>query len=247
MKKRFAIVLGLVVALALGSLGCAGGVAAEGADTSGVILTSEQNTGIWVTGMGRMSVVPDLLQLNLGVQVEKDTVAAAQAEAAQTMEMVIAALHEGGISDEDIQTTQFSIEPVYQWIEDGREWVITGYRVTNMVRADIHELSDAGPIIDSAVAAGGSYIVINGISLTVDEPEAYETQLRELAMAHARAKAEELARLGGVTLGKPTYIGEVGGSGFAPRNLTKDEVATTPILPGEMEISLYLQVVYSIE
>ncbi len=71
-------------------------------------------------------------------------------------------------------------------------------------------------------------------------------------MADAEAKAEQLARLGGVSLGKPTYISE---SVQTPPIIYRDVVMeaaipapapTTPISPGELEISLTIQVAYAI-
>ncbi len=71
------------------------------------------------------------------------------------------------------------------------------------------------------------------------------------AMANAKARAEQLAALAGVTLGQPTYISE--GGGYIPPIVMGDfgvmegtSFPTTSISPGEMEISLTVQVVYSI-
>ena len=56
------------------------------------------------------------------------------------------------INEIDIQTQQFSIQPVYNW-ENGRQ-ILLGYSVTNNVIVKIREIDDAGSIIDAAVAAG---------------------------------------------------------------------------------------------
>lgn len=69
-------------------------------------------------------------------------------------------------------------------------------------------------------------------------------------MADAKAKAEQLAELAGVKLGKPTYISE--GIQIPPPIYPRavyEEVAVPaapPISPGEMEISLTIQVAYTI-
>jgi len=68
-------------------------------------------------------------------------------------------------------------------------------------------------------------------------------------MADAKAKAEQLANLGGVTLGKPTYISEsISYPVYSqpPRVAEAAPAPTTPISPGEMKISLDIQVVYAI-
>ena len=83
----------------------------------------------------------------------------------------------------------------------------------------------------------------------MDDPSDYYEEARQEAMAEAKAKAEQLAELAGVTLGKPTYISE--GIQVPPitRGVVYEEAvpgAETPIIPGEMEISLSLQVAYAI-
>ena len=214
---------------------------------------NQQNTGIWVSGEGKVSVVPDVAILSLGVEVQSSSVAEAQSYAATTMTAVVKELNSFGVAEKDIKTSQFSIAPVRRWSEkDGRE-ILIGYRVTNTVTAKVRDIDDTGAIIDAAARAGGDYTVINSISFTVDEPSAYHEEARELAMTDARAKAEQLAKLSGVKLGRPTYINESGAyipvvrdfyeEGFMPA----PAAPTTPISAGEMEIRLSVQVVYNIE
>ena len=70
-------------------------------------------------------------------------------------------------------------------------------------------------------------------------------------MADAKAKAEQLADLAGVSLGKPTYISESLSAPpiIYPRAMHEEAAPAiappTPISPGEMKISLTVQVVYA--
>jgi len=71
----------------------------------------------------------------------------------------------------------------------------------------------------------------------------------------AEAKAKQLAKLGDIKLGRPTYINEGGISVPVPRDFYYREAGapvpapapTTPISPGETEIQMTIQVVYSIK
>ena len=99
--------------------------------------------------------------------------------------------------------------------------------------------------------AGGDLTRIDSISFSVDDPSVHYEEAREEAMADAKAKAEQLAELAGVTLGKPTYISE--GTQTPPiyprlmvEIVEEAVVGRTPISPGETEISLTVQVVYAI-
>jgi len=249
MKKGLVAVTCLaLVILSVAAVGC---TEYFGSDESTIdsSIVSQQNIGIWVTGIGNVTVVPDVAVLSLGVQVQKDTVAEAQQEATVAMDAIMAILDDYNIDEGDIQTQQYSIQPVYRW-DDG-EQILLGYSVTNMVTVKVRDIDDTGGIIDVAAAAGGDYIRVNSISFIVDEPEAYLEDARQEAMEDAEAKAKQLADLGDVELGKPIYIAEAGGS--IPPVIYRDyaegatpDVVETSISPGETEVQLTVQVVYSI-
>ncbi len=250
-KKLVAIALALV-AITLGTVGCFGDFGfPEGQqavpESSGIIF-SQQNTGIWVTGEGKVSVVPDVAILNLGVEAQATTVAEAQRQAAEAMEALMVVLDDYDIAEKDIKTQRFSIQPVKRW-ENNRE-ILLGYRVSNMVTVKIRKVDDTGAIIDAVAKAGGDYTRINSISFVVDDPTDYYEEAREKAMADVKAKAKQLADLAGVDLGKPIYISEGGISLPAPRIFMEAgapaAAPTMPISPGETEIRLTVQVAYSI-
>ena len=213
----------------------------------------QQNTGIWVTGEGKVSAVPDVAIINLGVEVQADSVAEAQGWAAKVMTDVLGELDKNDIDKKDIQTQYFSIYPVRRWSEPEGKEVLIGYRVTNTVLTKIRAVDDTGEIIDAVSKVGGDYIRINNINFTVDDPTPYYEEAREEAMADAEAKAKHLADLGDVKLGEVTFISEGGLVPIiretvidAPRAVAPG-APTTPIIPGETEIWLSVQVAYSIE
>jgi uncharacterized protein YggE len=240
MKKYWLAAIGLVLVLAaVGFSGCSTG-------ETKLNLNSQQE-GIWVNGEGKVSAIPDIATLSLGVEAQAATVAEAQSQAAEAMNRVMTALTDNGVAKKDIQTQYFSIDQVTRWDDEKQQEVVVGYRVTNMVTAKIREIDKAGSIIDAVAAAGGDFTRINGISFSVDDPSAYYKDAREKAMADARAKAEQLAELSGVKLGKPTYISE--GTIYPVYQRSMYEAAApapTPISPGEMELTLSIQVVYAI-
>jgi len=216
---------------------------------------SPQNTGIWVTGKGEVSVTPDVAILSLGVEAQETTVAEAQRQAASAMTAITTELDNFGIPEKDIQTQHFSITPVRRWSEKEGEEILIGYRVTNTITVKVRKVDEAGALIDAVTRAGGDLIRINSISFTVDDPSPYYQEAREKAMADAEAKARQLAQLAGVKLGKPTYINESGGVVSPPTPYRAESMMPvpapaappTPISPGETEIRLTVQVVYSIE
>jgi hypothetical protein len=211
---------------------------------------SNQQEGIWVTGQGKVPAAPDIATLRLGIEAQEVSVEQAQSKATEAMERVEAALTKNGVAKKDIQTQHFSIHKVTRWDREKEEEVVIGYRVTNMVTAKIRDIDKAGTIIDAVAEAGGDLTRIDSISFSIDDPSDYYDEAREKAMAEAKAKAKQLAALAGVTLGKPTYISESVQAPPIYRDtvyLEKAEaVAETPISPGEMEVSLSVQVTYAI-
>jgi uncharacterized protein YggE len=214
----------------------------------GTIDISNQQSGIWVSGQGEVTVVPDLATLWLGVEAQADTVTEAQAQAQGAMDSIMAALDDSGVDEDDIQTQYFSVDQVTRWDDD--EYVVIGYRVTNMVTVKVRDVDGVGAVIDAVVEAGGDLIRINNIAFSVDDPSDYYEEAREEAMNDAKEKAEQLANLAGINLGAATYISE--GSVYAPvvyrdgGMAVPEEGFDTAISPGEIDITLNIQVAYAI-
>jgi len=259
MKKTWWLIPCLIVVLALSAIGCEYMEMAsmsENENSQQVIsILPQQDTGIWVTGQGEVAAVPDLASLRLGVEAQADTVAEARTEASEAMNKVMEALKGNGVAEEDIQTQQFSIYPMTTWDERKDEEEIIGYRVTNMVVAKIREVDKAGEIIEAVAEAGGDLTRIQSISFAVDDPAEYYQEARTNAMDDAKNKAAQLADSAGVELGNPTYISE--GSVYRPEvtryfhdieEEMEEEMAAPqpPISPGELEITVSVQVVYAI-
>ena len=259
MKRNllFAISLALVVAM-VGWCGCNTDGTALG-KLSSIQLNSQQE-GIWVSGQGKVTAVPDLATLRLGIEAQEASVAEAQTQAAEAMDKVMAALIDNGVAEKDIQTQYFSIRQVTKWNRETEEETVIGYKVTNKVTAKIRDVDyesrpldyRVGIIIDAVATAGGDLTRIDSIGFSIDDPSAYYEEARGKAMADAEAKAEQLANLAGVKLGKPTYIAEGISYPIHPEEiLIKGGMAPapmppTPISPGEIEITLTVRVAYAI-
>lgn len=258
MKKKWLsmIILGLVLILVLPALaGCSSPADAQDTPAQPPVQVSQQPQGIWVSGTGKVSVTPDMATLNLGVMAQEATVAQAQSEASGAMTKVMKALTDAGVAQKDIQTGYFSISQQTSWDNQTKTETITGYQVTNIVTVKIRDTTKVGSIIDSVVQAGGDFIRINSINFSVEDPTQYYQEAREKAMTDAQNKAEQLAKLAGVTLGKPTYVVEESQtSPIYSRSYSNDSVAVPaptiavapPISAGETEVTLNVQVAYSI-
>lgn len=250
-----ASVVGLLVAVSM--IGFPGAVLADTGDGSlqGISLEGAGHvlsidvTGSVLTVMGSGSVFtePDRADIILGVTKRADSAEQASADAAAAMAAVVASLLEAGVAEADIRTTQLNLYPVYDYETEPAP--IVGWEIGNTVSATVSEVEAVGDILDKAIVAGANRI--DGITFRVADPTAAEAQARAIAVADANAKAEQLAAAAGLALGDIISLSEVslnppealyatgdttGGAGFA-----------TPILPGNVELSVNVSVVYSIE
>jgi len=253
-KLGLVFVVGLLALLLVVTLiGCAEGTSALGAVPANLrVNLNSQQEGIWVNGSGKVSAVPDIAILRLGIEAQSTSVAQAQAQAADAMDKVMKSLTANGVAEKDIQTQTFNISKVTRWNDKEQKEVLIGYRVTNIVQAKIRTMNKVGAIIDAVAEAGGDLTRIDGIGFSVEDPTTYNAVARQKAMADAEAKAKQLAQLSGVKLGKPTYISE---SSYVPPPIYRPAfekaagapaMVETPISPGELDITLNVQVVYSI-
>jgi hypothetical protein len=208
-----------------------------------------QVQGISVSGTGDASGAPDLALLELGVSTEGKTVKEARDAAATAMNDVHDALKGDGVAEKDIQTRQFRIEPEYEF-PDGKQELI-GFRVTNIVEVKARDLDRVGEVIDDVAKAGGDVVQVQGLRFTIEEPEELRAQARQEAMADARARAEGLAELAGVKLGKPISVSETAGAPPPPfleaAPMGRGGEEATPIEPGELEVSVTVDVLFAIE
>lgn len=253
MKKVWLLVAGLVLVLAVVGLpGCTPNSTSLSGELGNIrVNLSSQQEGIWVNGRGEVSAVPDVANLRLGIEAQDESVAQAQVQADEAMNKVRTALADNGVAEKDIQTQYFNIRRVTRWDNVNQEEVVIGYQVTNMVTAKIREMDRVGAVIDAVATAGGDLTRIDSISFSVEDPSAYHEEARQKAMADAEAKAEQLAGLAGLKMGKPTYVSE---STQLPSPIYRQDLMEkamgapieTPISPGEVEISLTVQLAYAI-
>ena len=217
-------------------------------------VSTNQQTGIWVTGRGEIKLEPDLAVLSAGVEAKFVTVSEANRQAAQAMGRIVKVLNNRGIQDRDIQTHSFSIFPDYQWNDKKKKQELVGYRVNNQVSVRIRDLANIGTIIDEVAKVGGDLTRLQDISFTLEDTSALQPQVREMAVSHAIDKANQFALLTGVRVGDILFISET--SGDSPRvENTSDKMAfsaemafdgPTPISGGELTISTTVQAVFGI-
>ena len=220
----------------------AGGASRQAAatPTAGGVADAAART-IVVSGEGEVTVQADLARVTVGVETSGADLTQAQAENAGRTQAVLDRLKALGIAERDLETVNYHIAPQYE--RDGN--TVTGYQVTNLVRATVRDLGRLGEIIDAAVAAGANRV--HGITFDVSDREDALRRAREAAVQDARTEAEQLAQAAGVQLGEVVTISE---SGDIVRLGIEARAAAaapgTPIEPGQNTVRAVIQVRYAI-
>jgi uncharacterized protein YggE len=167
---------------------------------------------ITVSGVGSVETPPDRATLILSIVARDQSVAAAQAEAAEVTAKVLALTDELGIPDNRVDTMSASVRPDYRWNREREEQELRGYIAERQMRIEIRDLEQVGVVVERAVEAG-----VNQVSppqLTSSKRrDAYRDAL-ERAADDARANAERLAGALGVNLGTAMQVNA--GPGFRP-------------------------------
>ncbi len=156
-----------------------------------------QERTIRVEGQGTVTVKPDVAMTTMGVTTEAETVTDAQDQNTQIMNNLLSGLRQLGISEDDIQTTNYNVYPRYDYLdEEGR--VLRGYEVSQNVSVKIRDLESANQVIALAGQVGATNV--SGLQFTIDDTDVYREEARKEALDKAYAKAEALSEDLGVRI-----------------------------------------------
>jgi uncharacterized protein YggE len=235
---------GLAGLLTVTLMGIGAGTASAQTDGDGETLRT-----LSVSGTGRVNAVPDVADITIGVVEQAKEAGAASQKAAASMEGVVKALLDLGIDEKDIQTTNLSLNPRYDW--NSQPAKVVGWEANNQVSVTVRDIDQVGPVVDATVEAGANQIY--GISFRVEDPTEAQMVARTAAVEDARAKADQLAAAAGVEITAVISISESGGQPPQPifferaeMALAADGGASTPVLAGEVELSVNVVIQYEI-
>ena len=156
---------------------------------------------ISTSATGEAHVTPDRATIFVGVQTKGSTAAAAGADNARRQRAILDTLRVLGISGDRVSTMNYNVSPEMQYSPNGQTPPkVTGYTVTNTVRAEVQRLDDVGKIIDATLAKGANEI--SSLQFFSSKADSARRAAMSTAVSNARADAEVLARAAGGTLGQ---------------------------------------------
>lgn len=184
---------------------------------------------ITVSGHGEMVAVPDIATFSFSVVSTKMAVADAQADATTKANAATTYLKGAGVAEKDIQTTDYSINPQYDYQNSvcpaaapgsaavycapGRQ-VLRGYEVRQTTTVKVRDTKKAGELLAGVGTKGATEV--SGLNFTFDDPTGVQEQARDKAIDDAKEKAEALADALGVSLVRVVSFSENGGGYPSP-------------------------------
>lgn len=213
------------------------------------VISQDRGQPLIVEGQGKVTVVPDVAKVFLGIEESGRSLAAVQKSVNQKSKSLLDSLKKLGIGEKDIQTTSYNVFPDYDY--ESRPQRIIGYRVNITYEVVVKDFDKINDVVVRATETGAN--VVGNIFFDVNEETKKKKldEAREEAVKEAKDKAQSLARAAGVSLGKILNISEF--PGFEPptpfalkEGMGGGEPVRPEITPGETELTLTVSLSFEI-
>jgi uncharacterized protein YggE len=163
-------------------------------------------TVVQVTGNSQKEVIPDVAKITLSVNSVNASLDKAKNENTQIVNRVFANLNDQGVTNEQIKTNTYQVDPIYNYEKDKLP-KLEGYRVTNglEIRTSIDKV---GILVNEVTNAGANEI--NSIRFeTANETDSKNEALKD-AVTDAMKKAEIIANTLNKRVARVTLVNESG-------------------------------------
>ncbi len=166
-----------------------------------------------VSADGKATAVPDVAEFTFSVTTQggKD-LASLQTQNTTAMNKAVDFVKSKGVDAKDIQTSNYSISPRYQYCSTAYSSVqpcppptIVGYTVSQSADVKIRDFSKIGDILSGVVGSGANDV--SSLTFTIDDPTVVQAEARSQAIRKAQAEAQEIAKEGGFSVGRLLTIG----------------------------------------
>lgn len=215
-------------------------------DTGNVISVNSKET---------VSVVPDIAQIVYSVRTEAQTAADCQKKNGESVSSVISRLMELGVEESSIQTSDYYMNPRYNY--SGNTARLIGYEATATLTVSDLPIDGLDEILSGSVDSGIN--TIQSITYMASNYDAGYQEALQKAMDAAYQKAQVLAASCGRNVGNAINITETSGYSTAryddnsrsnmvnsmmKMEAAEDLAATAGIMPGEIGVEASITVEY---
>lgn len=228
-----------------------------GSSAAAGTLTSEYHpNSITVNSSENVTVVPDIAEVVYAVRTEASDAAACQQQNAESVRQVIELLKSLNVEETSIQTSDYYMNPVYDY-SNNRTRVVGYESVTTLTVSDL-PIDGLDTVLSQSVSSGIN--TIQSITYQASKyDESYQAAL-SAAVETARQKAQVLADAAGCNVGNVIRIEETSGYSAARYNdsalankyrfgAVKEELSmadSAGVMPGEIQVEANIVVEYQL-
>ncbi len=200
-----------------------------------------------------VSVVPDIAQVVYSVRTEAKTASDCQQKNSEAVSSVIAQLKELGVEEGSIQTSDYYMNPIYNY--SGSTARVTGYEATATLTVSDLAIDGLDEILSKSVD-GGINTIRSITYMASNYDESYQQALQK-AVAAAYQKAQVLAEASGRSVGNAISITEISGytearyDDTARSNMLQsakmdamEDLSSGSVMPGEISVEASIIVEY---
>jgi uncharacterized protein len=203
------------------------------------------SANVSINGTGKVTYVPNLLHVSVGVSNDAKTANEAWQKNAEAVKKVFEALKTFGIDPKDMKTAGLNITPRYVNHKD-QEPELVGYTATYDLNVTVRKFDEAGRVLDALVENGANRHM--NIAFGHSDIDKMMDEARTKAAADARKNANLYVTASGASLGQVLSISE--GQAYQPQFFAYERAAKfdagLPIAAGTQDLSVSISVVYAI-
>ncbi|MEI6222455.1 MAG: SIMPL domain-containing protein [bacterium] len=151
-----------------------------------------------ISAEGKVNAQPDIAIFSVGVLTEGADSKKVKDENSVKVNAILAKIAAMGVDKKDLQTQQLNLQPKYDW-GSGKSTLV-GYTLQQNIEVTVRDISKAGDIFSEAANLGGNSM--GNIRYEFSNIDDLKQQARKVALDNAKAKAEDLAKTAGISLGR---------------------------------------------
>src|SRR5450830_10322 len=214
--------------------------------------TVGQAKTIVVQSEGSVKVVPDIVMVRIEISTEKPTSEEAVNTNSIDAQNVVTAIKTLGESNIKIETSGYSLQPLYNYIGNKPPAIYAFNAITTLL-VTTQKIEKIGSVISTAVEAGASYISSISYDLSDEAKKNAKIEALTLAVKDANNKADAIAKAMAADIVEIYSVNEAGTSYPGPiiyeamddiKASAEAGVAPPVILPQELEVKANISIVY---
>lgn len=159
---------------------------------------------IVTTGEAVVKQAPDRAWVTIGAESRARAPQEAQRLNTEVMTAVIDRIKAAGIAPDAIQTSGYTLEPEFDYVNGKQN--LRGYVARNQVQVRVDAIAKTGEVIAAVVATGAT--TVNGVRFDLKDRDTVERDALKAAVRDARRRADAAAAGAGVAIDRVIRIEE---------------------------------------